>query len=401
MCGIVYAESFDGSPVNNLVFDQYAKQRNRGTQGFGIFDGQELNMVHEANEEKIVKWLSKYDSNLLLMHHRFPTSTINVKRAAHPFSTKDYFGDTQYILVHNGGIRNAFELYEEHEKLGIEYYSVLQDYTFNDSEALLWDFALTIEGKQEKLKSKGGIAFICLKLVKGKLERMYFGRNYNPLNMLRTKQGISLASEGEGTPIEPHTLYNWNYKAKRLTKREFSIDKWESTYTYNPTGQPLKNWQNDWDDGYDVHCPECVKKTYACVRHDNWTVDTSNVLKKQFGKKFGVPELETHQTKILLPAVVSREESEASYIARTDPIDEEEVVAEYMAYLAHARGVFETAYWVMEADYDYMLELGNKPHEIRQRVLLERVMEKIQNDPEYVDEKSISNVWETLWHAQT
>src|SRR5258708_5853048 len=104
MCGIIYSHNFEGLPVNNDVLQQYDKQKTRGQQGFGIFDGQKMNMIHAAKEDKILKWLCRYDSNLLLMHHRFPTSTINVKRAAHPFSTKKYLGDTQYILVHNGSI---------------------------------------------------------------------------------------------------------------------------------------------------------------------------------------------------------------------------------------------------------------------------------------------------------
>ena len=93
MCGIVYAEDFNGNPVNNSIMQIFDKQRHRGTQGFGLFDGQEMNMVHETKEDSILKWLVKYDSNQLLFHHRNPTSTINVKRAAHPFSTKKYFGD--------------------------------------------------------------------------------------------------------------------------------------------------------------------------------------------------------------------------------------------------------------------------------------------------------------------
>jgi predicted glutamine amidotransferase len=426
-------ENFSGNPVNNDLLQQYDKQKHRGTQGFGIFDGQELNMVHEANENQILKWLVKYDSNLLLMHHRFPTSTINVKRAAHPFSTKDYFNKSkrkkdqvQYILVHNGSIRNAEELYNKHFDMDIDYYSVLQDQTFNDSEALLWDFALYAEGKQKELTAKGGIAFICLKLEAGKLSKMYFARNYSsPLKMIRTKEGISLASELEGGEnIDTDTLYTWNYKLKRLTTKKLEIPTPYTTtvYTGNYTAPsyPASSYAGSYSTLHDCNCNDVGWKN--CEYHgiyDNWE-DTDeeywrnyekkrndkrlgeklgNVLSRQFGDKFH----QARQSDLgeVLTEEQTRRRAESKLITFTDPIDAEEITQEYMAYLASTKGHFESAYWSIEADYGLLLEAPNTKENIRKRRLLEFVMERIETDPEYVSQDARSNVWEVLWKQKS
>lgn len=151
MCGLVYANSFDGSAVNKIVWDQFDKQRSRGVRGFGFFNGQYT--IKAAMEKRIKHKLEskKNQTDLLLFHHRLPTSTENVKQAAHPFNTGSYFGKTRYVLIHNGVISNSKDIREKHMKLKnpITYQSVLANGKFNDSEALLWDLALTLEGKQK------------------------------------------------------------------------------------------------------------------------------------------------------------------------------------------------------------------------------------------------------------
>lgn len=352
MCGIVYAQSFDGSPVNNNILQQYDKQKSRGQEGFGLFDGQYMHRVRAAKENKILKWLCKYDSNLIMFHHRYPTSTINVKRAAHPFTTKDYFGDNQYIMVHNGMISNDDDLFEKHAELGIEYQSMLQDLTFNDSEALLWDLALTLEGKQKKLTATGSIAFVCIKLHKGKLSKMYFGRNTSPLNMLRNKNGISLASEGEGEAIDTNTLYTFNYDLKRLSKRHFSIPS--TVYSYSKSVNEYKPY---------------VYRGYIEYDYD----------------RNGTPIYNNKQT------------SWDSYV--DEPIQYKptttEVRAKAFQYLHEAKGNFEDAYWLVEADYELTNETDNWSNNTREMAILEEVMQYLCLDPDYVDEKSINKLWRT------
>lgn len=417
-------------------------------------------MVHEAKENKILNWLVRYDSNLILMHHRFPTSTINVKRAAHPFSTKDYFGDTQYVLVHNGVIRNPSELKKQHEELGIEYYSVLQDGTFNDSESLLWDFALYMEGKQTELKVAGGIAFICLKIEKGKLTKMYFGRNNSPLNMLRTKTGISLASEGEGEAIDSNRLYAWNYKARRLTSKRLLIpsyiytkpssstsknsgfsdgywNNWNNSGGYTPgsyaagrsLGAGIDNSQFDWEDDDDYRdgggrwhsvaekdAPRYGDDGYKA--HEDRTM--GNILSRQFAHMFKDEDEKplAAQDKAAQGAVIEYSQdpismmylpigserlakSREEFLRKKQMLpSDDEIQTEYMSYLAGERGHFEAVYWTLEEDYADVENMAATADNIRRLVVIEKVSKLLTEDPEYTSDSSISNVWEKLWQNQ-
>lgn len=236
MCGLVYANSLDGSPVNTLVWDQFDKQRKRGVEGFGFFNGKYT--IKAAIEKRIKSKINskKNQTDLLLFHHRFPTSTENVKKAAHPFNTGSYFGKTRYVLIHNGVISNAKETYEKHTKLKkpIAYQSKLENGKFNDSEALLWDLALTLEGKQKEMTVYGGIAFIAIKLVDNVPQKLYFGKNAGrPLKMKRDEHLMMLSSEGEGEDIKEATLYTYNYKTRRLTNRFFRIPSYNPAYASN------------------------------------------------------------------------------------------------------------------------------------------------------------------------
>lgn len=351
MCGIIYSHDFNGNPVNNNILNLYDNQRSRGTEGFGLFDGQMLNLVRATKENKILKWLVKYDSDLVLFHHRYPTSTINVKNAAHPFTTKDYFGNVQYVLIHNGVIRNSHDLRDDHLLKGIEYGSTQKDGTFNDSEALLWDVALTLEGDQKELKAYGSIAFICIRMVDGKLDKLHFARNTNPINMLRDKNGITLSSEGKGEPVDTQKLYTFNYELKRLTKRDMQIPSYDTTYTAPRT----------WNDGdYSSYGNYCSVGN----RVDSYLNEY--------------------------------EDNDLDYYTEEEKPDRDDVERLAWKYMIKAQGKFENAYWLAENDYDVALDTPINLESNRQCLLLEGVMEYIQNDPEYVTVHSVSTIWNTL-----
>lgn len=394
MCGLLYAHNFLGKPVNNEILNQYDKQKTRGQQGFGIFDGQEMNMVHETKEDSILKWLSKYDSNLLMMHHRFPTSTANVKRAAHPFSTKGYFGKNEYILIHNGHISNALDLIEEHEKLGIEYYSVLQDWSFNDSEALLWDFALLMEGKQTELKARGAMAIICLKLVKGKLEKMYFGRNVNPLVLNRTKEDIELSSEGEeGELVERDKLFTWHYKSKRLTNRPLDFPSYYVANTY--TGNFARG-KSDWDkDDWDKEDEDWATRSRIAKAFANSGFKTDNKVKKVIdfleqddGTMIEVETPEEHEENTLKLLTTGFDDKVSAGFTYTPT--ESEIEREYELYLRKAKNHFLTAYWLVENDHDAELEYPANFYRNKRLAVIEGVRGMLDTDPEYKDDKSCS-----------
>lgn len=204
----------------------------------------------------MLRALKRIDTPIALFHHRWPTSTDNVRNACHPFSTKDFF-DTNYIFVHNGTIDNPKELKLEHEKLGIKYISEQEDGKFNDSEALMWDVCLYLEGRQSELCVEGNIAFICY--AGGERPKLYFGRNSNPLILHRNKNSINLASEGDGEDIEPHILHTYDYKSNRIYKRKLKIPEWVSGFEKTDYGadtgyhppygwQPKNDWQSDFED---------------------------------------------------------------------------------------------------------------------------------------------------------
>lgn len=263
MCGIIYGESFTDKPINGFIMNQFEAQKTRGQQGFGVFDKECGRLVRNPQQGSIMRWLENHPAKTLLFHHRLPTSTDNVKNACHPFSTQDKF-DTNYILVHNGHIGNSRTLKSAHEKLGIEYYSTQKDGRFNDSEALLWDVALYLEGEQDELKAYGGIAFICMAIPKDKRKstKLYFARNSNPLNLSFDTEALLLSSEGKGEPIPANTLHEYNYRTKQLKSMEFEISgytpyvsgKWnnkQSTYRGTVT-HPVTTPKNSyWDDDED------------------------------------------------------------------------------------------------------------------------------------------------------
>ena len=374
MCGFIYKHNFNGSPTNEMVFDQFVAQKDRGQQGFGLFDGQEMHLIRTASENKIVKWLGKYDSNLILFHHRWPTSTVNVARAAHPMSTGDYFGKKQYILAHNGIIKNEEDLYIDHSALGINYRTMLEDLTFNDSEALLWDLSLTLEHRQPEMKAIGNMAFVLLELYDHKLIKMHFGRNSRPIKIYRDKDTFELSSEGRGVDVEPDKLFSYNYALKRLTKRDMRFKE------YKPIA--FKDWSYDDDtthyysDGYEydtydeyIMAQEAKVTPVGEVLNNNWYKTADGIW---------IPK------------------------TYTDDIDyvpsEDQVKSVALKYLDRAKGNFEEAYWYAEDDYDILLEIeGLEGDDIREdQLLLEAVMEHLNSHPEYKNSKSISSDWSNV-----
>lgn len=363
-------------------------------------------MVHESQEKNITKWLKKYNSNIIMFHHRNPSSTINIKRACHPFSTRDYFGKTEYVLIHNGYITNANELFTAHATDGIPYQSFLEDLTFNDSEALLWDFALYMEGEQPDIRAKGGIAFICMKIVDGKLTNLYFDRNTNPLFMKRKKDKLYLASEGKGQSITPGLLYNYDYQKDEITTTKLELPNRFDSYLANKTGggttttapyasnKPYDDFDDDNDGYYDFlrNLPtgkiHPAKTAPTPVRAGSW-------LGEELRKKFNVTTVTEYvesEGGIMVP--VDTEIITPKKIKADEP---EEMV---LKYLVENCGVFEKAYWSLE--YDYM-DLNTK-RETSTRNSKIKVMEKaldiMSHDEEYVNEKSVSSIWKALWKSE-
>lgn len=404
MCGLVYKHNYDGSPVNNDVMQQFDKQRGRGTEGFGVFDGQYLNIAKSTREDAILKWLCKYDSNLLLFHHRFPTSTVNVKRAAHPFSTGDFFGKNQYVLAHNGVIRNPEELRKKHEALGIKYKTVLEQGKFNDSEALLWDIALTLEGGQEEPKTRGDMAFICMKIVKGNLKRMYFGRNGRPLKMYHDKKTFELSSEGRGEDIQADQLYTWDFQRKVLKSRRMKFDVGWQPYTpsnYDNACYPYSNPHADQEslEGLGRKIASALGSGVVDLTQDIQRSPGGLLIPGKPAALLGEVVADKYGKYFDGKAKPDRSDELAEVLDTFEPSDDE-VINTALGYLTTSEGNFDKAYLMVENDYVEHMESGDEDsfsYTLRQ-LLFEKVMEFICLDPEFENEKSISSMWSALWY---
>lgn len=400
ICGIVYAQSYDDTPVNKKIWEQFDKQRSRGVQGFGFFDGKYT--VKAAVEKRIKHKLLKSNKNkssMILFHHRFPTSTINEKKAAHPFNTGDFFGDTRYVLVHNGVISNPKDLKKAHEKLGIEYQSVLKDGKFNDSEALLWDFALTMEGKQDDMEAYGGIAFICIKIVNGRPEKMFFGRNTGrPLMLKKDKTGILLSSEGEGEEIKTHTLYTYNYDSKRLSHKYFRVPSYDTSYDanrnwdtrynryqsagtgtgggsqnvcgYNPNAGTADDYDQEYYDDFGRYNPD--KEVFYTDDGTAYMVVDGGLLYEDGTYEVWDDDKEKMVTVPFVQKDTKQLELIKDIMKRNSPLEptQQDIETRIWNALIEAEGNYNNAYWAMERRFDDIDVTEPKGYELRKELRL-------------------------------
>lgn len=383
------ARDFTDHAVNKIVWNQFEKQKSRGTEGFGVFDGKHIFKTPKL--KKMRGWIKNvnHKSDFIMFHHRWPTSTINVKRAAHPFSTGDFFGDTRYVLVHNGTITNPKQAQTAHEKLGIKYTSVLDNGTFNDSEALLWDFALTMEGKQEEMKVWGGIAFVCAKLEKGEITHLYFGRNFGrPLNLYREKDGIMLSSEGDGKEIDTHTLYTYNYKLNRLTNKKFKVPSFDPAVEYRSSGHshtPYSTYTGS-------NLGETSPRSWNYSDETGWYYDDNgdvvfNEWEEDEEQWETLPLNKENENEMDLIKEEIIQDAFLDAIPASIDLDKR-ASALYNNYLKSADGFYEDCYWDMEEDY--ILFETQKRSNKRDLILglLEKALFLNNSSPSNVDENS-------------
>lgn len=373
MCGIISATSFDGASVNDKVRAQFKKQKLRGTEGFGLYDANTDRLVRAPKGKQVFRYLKSTPSTNLLFHHRLPTSIENIKRACHPFSTGKMF-ETCYILVHNGHITNAYDLIEDHAARGIRYHSEHPEGDFNDSEALLWDFALWQEGKQDSMRTIGNVAFICLAIRPGrKHNRLYFYRNSNPIKMLRNKHLLMLSSEGEGVDVEPDQLYTYDYVSKSLKTKPLELPLYVASRAVTPYvggKYPSSQYDDDnelghWDDsrGAWVNDDHYDEADYA---EESWIFEEAE--------------------KLLLIATPDQS------------IRQKDAVAVYNRYMWRAHGNYMEAYNEMLDDRDLLKEylaLADRykiesPNALYTLALYKEASAKIYNDPKYKGSESVN-----------
>jgi len=246
MCGIIYLKRKDGKKANKSVLKRYHRQRSRGTDGFGYVtnggDGK-THWLRVQKEKEIKDKLADSVASEILFHHRTPTSVPNLPEGAHPLKISHDMLEYDYYVAHNGIIRNDEERKKAHEKLGFVYQTEMQkqvitigktysyEKMWNDSEAVAIDFVLAIEGKADKVLSKGASALVAWRIGKAdkKLKGVFFARNEaNPLKYADTKDFIVIGSETEGELIAPHKLF-WLNEDGTLGEREMLIGKKQET----------------------------------------------------------------------------------------------------------------------------------------------------------------------------
>ena len=218
MCGIIFGANtgIKKEAINDWVIMQYEDQEMRGSKGFGIVlvDNKGKYKVKRSTEGfKLMYDLHSEESQIMMMHHRMPTSTKNKMGQTHPMDINDGSLKYKYLIIHNGMISNASELKKVHENdLGFVYQTATEEYTldkFNDSESFAIEIARFIEGQSNEVGTLGSVAFTALQIDKktDKVIKLYFGRNTNPLNMAKSRGMLRLSSEGMGDSIEANKLY--------------------------------------------------------------------------------------------------------------------------------------------------------------------------------------------------
>lgn len=274
MCGLIaqLKKKDDGVPTHDTIKGMLASQINRGKEGFGYiaFDKEVFSYVRRETRSEIERILDMNTKRSIIFHHRIPTSTPNLADCTHPIKVSNDELDYDLYLIHNGMISNDTILKKEHEELGYEYNTFVENTIktknfcdtkskFNDSESLAIDVARYIEGKQDKMKARGSIAFIAAQTDKetGEVLRVYFGRNSSPITMKLTPNSLILRSEGEKDMVDAHVLHCLDMKTFKISKSPCQIGEIGSSRNYDPSqgyGRVSsiyyddKDWNDDRDD---------------------------------------------------------------------------------------------------------------------------------------------------------
>lgn len=243
MCGIVASLTWDekgkkGRNVAIEVKDQFLRQRSRGTAGFGLVTidrGRDITVMRTPSELDALIELRLARSEMVLFHHRTPTSTANSAETAHPILVRDARLKNDYLFMHNGIISNDLAMHEKLTKEGWLYntegpgrfnYSGASRVEWNDSESLAISVAMAAEGLAKEVEARGSAAFIMLEVdkVTMKATRLLWGRNdSNPLLLAMSRGGMHLSSEGKGEAVAPNELYAMDLDTKKVTSRKMTF----------------------------------------------------------------------------------------------------------------------------------------------------------------------------------
>jgi len=231
MCGIIASFNYDKNkkiPVNRFIVNQYQKQIQRGTQGFGVMMIDEKNKIRierSVRDSKAIADIYLNPTQKMIFHHRLPSSSENTIKQTHPIEIDNGSLKDKYFVIHNGVIQNASErLQYQSKELGFDI-TTHEDDMANDSEALAIDIARFIEKQTNKIKSAGSAAFIAIRVDKetNEVKKIYYGRNNNPLKLAMTRGSIKISSEGPGVKIKEDMLYGFDLENYKISKTKMAI----------------------------------------------------------------------------------------------------------------------------------------------------------------------------------
>jgi hypothetical protein len=287
--------------------------------------------------------------------------------------------------------------------MGIQYKSLLQDLKFNDSESLLWDFALYMEGKIDKIEASGAIAFIAVKLVDGELTNLYFGRNTNPLHMDNTDKGLFLSSEGKGPMIDADTLYDYKYADNMYSMKDLvlggrRVSNYQSAMPYRDS-----SWEDDYGDSYGYwekgrYIPyRSVCNPGQSVRQAITSGGPGGWLSESLKEKYDIEKIVEY---------VDDGNGEMVEMTTTRMVPKSTPLLDFptlksagenmvMQYLIRNKGKFEDAYTELERDYELTYD-GMEQSEVER---MEKALGLIAGNPEWINPDSVSSVWRALCKA--
>ena len=400
MCGIIYQHTThpQDTTLPKRVWRRYQAQRSRGHQGFGFYANGHITKA--AEERRIKRQLLKTEAQSILFHHRYPTSTDNTKVMAHPFTTGNYFKNVQYVFIHNGVLRDYHSFEDKHRALGIEYQ---RDYKgkFNDSEALMWEFALWHQGKKDSIEITGDGAIIAIerrrrtKRSKWVDYAVHYGRNYGrPMVVEQSQYHLYLASEGKGESVPANVLHSYNYATgQTTTNAEFKIPAYvyqAATSTAGAWGtynKPAKSYCSnsyqsqlyDYDDDEDY-----VVSSVSSVGEPN---DDGTFIYYQDGSYDEWSEKEQeyvwHPAKKALPATTKTVAIEVDELRNDADI-------QFWEVLGDADGDYQDALRLLEYELEYMKKENPKQYKVS---VLQYAKNMLLNDDGYTRGELLHPYW--------
>lgn len=204
MCGIIGVYVKRSKHIKKDILSIYQKQSHRGKSGFGILIKKPSGLIFRkrfTKERDMMKdsiWGKISKNDIILFHHRIPTSTPNLKQCNHPLSNEK----RNIYLIHNGHINeedlDLFHYHKFESKIKSRYGKYVE-YEVTDSEIAIHYIEEAIKRgatKEEAIKELiEKVYYSSFIIVFRDEHKLYFGSNNQVLKQFVFKKNIYIASE--------------------------------------------------------------------------------------------------------------------------------------------------------------------------------------------------------------